>query len=406
MTKAAKFTIESPPTIQLTTTSSIRAPISSARRDPVPVPSSVAGLGTSPRRVANIVVNLSASTEDGGTLRQLIESGVRVFRFNGRPAERERVLKAIYAIRSISTELGSPMALLFDACPSDIAANADPANWLFGIECGADWFAVAPGTAPSELQAARRFLTDQKRASIGILAKIETGASPQVGADLLQNADGVIAKITAHDDRASEHLDRIRRVVAPFRIAGKAILLAIDKMPPAMGLPALPVNPDAWLVEKNDAPIGAAQTFNLFAHGPQLSAHDDQTAADISLHSQRDKLIASAVKHADESNADGIVLFTRSGRSATLCAALRPRRARIFAFSPDSRLVRRLTLFARIDPLVLSFTNQSARTVRAAEKQLLDKRLLTPGTKLVVITESVEEEQRLSALQERALGQT
>ena len=116
-----------------------------------------------------------------------------------------------------------------------------------------------------------------------------------------------------------------------------------------------------------------------------------------------DETVAAAVRRADECNADAIIFSTQSGRSAALCAALRPRRSRVIAFTPDTRLVRRLMLHGAIEPQALSFSDQSKKTVRAAEKLLLEKRILSLGTRLVVVTETQDEDQRVSSVQERTL---
>jgi pyruvate kinase len=119
--------------------------------------------------------------------------------------------------------------------------------------------------------------------------------------------------------------------------------------------------------------------------------------------SQRDETIAAAVRQADETSADAIILFTHSGRSAALTAALRPHRACVFAFTPDTRLARRLILHGAIEPQVLSFTNQSNNTVRAAERLLLERKLLSPGARIVVVTESQDEDKSVSSSEARAL---
>lgn len=56
----------------------------------------------------------------------------------------------------------------------------------------------------------------------------------------------------------------------------------------------------------------------------------------ITLASERDNLVASAIHLAEQTKAGGIAVFTRQGYLASLCAALRSRWSSVFAFTASS----------------------------------------------------------------------
>lgn len=410
MSNNAEPSVETPVTTQFLTPSSVRAPISGAWLKPVAVPESrvesLPSTLSSSRRTANFIIALGPATEDGGLIRKLMKAGVRVFGLDGSILERDRALRAVYALRSISTDLGHPVALVLDTGSASKPEEAQ-ARLRFGVECGADWFVAPQGSGADGLRAVRQFLADHKRSNNGVLAQIDTGASSQAAAEILAHADGALITTPLFEGTS---LEQIQVISSQCRLAHKAVILRIE--PARVGTVGESLlkglEPDAWLVREDAVARGnPLQTVEQFADllSRPLATVRTGTQLDIPRTSQRDETVASALRRAEESNADAVLLFTQAGRSAALCAALRPRRARVFAFTPDTRLVRRLMLHGAIEPRVLSFTDQSDKTVRAAEKLLLEKKLLPLGARLVIVTENQDEDQRLSSLSERTLEQ-
>jgi pyruvate kinase len=88
--------------------------------------------------------------------------------------------------------------------------------------------------------------------------------------------------------------------------------------------------------------------------------------------------------------------------SAALCAALRPRLARVFVFTPDARLARRLRY--ALEPIVLPFSEQPKDTMQAAENVLLERTFLAPGAKVVFVTDILDQDKRISSVQVRVVG--
>lgn len=361
-------------------------------------------------RQTKIIATLGPSTEDGEVLRKLLQAGVSVFRLDAVNTGRDPALKAVYALRSISTELRQPVSLLFDA--GILAANSeeDWAKVRFGIECGADWFAVSADSGTDVLPGLRQFLAEQKRNCIGILARIDGRTDLNQLGTVLADADAVLVSPSHHESGAANRLQAIAR---QCRTARKPVVLTTgmettgdDQGESGDVASMVRIQPDALLLVEETSvgghPVQSVQQIDALICSTESAAGDEQQPA-ISLTSGRDEAIAAAVRQADETNAEAVVVFTQSGNSAALCAALRPRRARVFAFTPDTRLARRLILHGAIEPQVLSFANQSNKTIRAAEKLLLERKLLAVGARMVVVTETLVEDQRASSVQARTL---
>jgi pyruvate kinase len=110
-------------------------------------------------------------------------------------------------------------------------------------------------------------------------------------------------------------------------------------------------------------------------------------ASDIVPESPRELMVKSAVELADRVNADALVVFTRSGNLATLAAGLRPRRSRIYAFTPDGNLVTRLVLMRGVAPYHIEFSQEKDQTVNTAINHLKRDNLVNPGAQLVIVSD-------------------
>jgi pyruvate kinase len=172
---------------------------------------------------------------------------------------------------------------------------------------------------------------------------------------------------------------------------------------------ALSAQPDAMLLAEETSvgsnPVQSVRKLEELIRQEESSDRRETPVA-VALATEQDQTVAAAMKQADEVKAEGIVVFTRLGNSASLCAALRPRQSRVFAFTPDARLARRLCLRYAVEPVVLSFSEQPKKTIRAAEKALLEGKFLASGAMVVFITDILDQGQRISSVQLRTLVET
>ena len=361
-------------------------------------------------RKTKIIATLGPATENGDVLRSLLEAGVSVFRVNLACFSRESVMKAVYAIRSISTELQRPVALMLEVLPSPGCTPGAPAitesDWAdirFGLECGVDWLAISAGRDGDAVRQLRQFLVEQKRSNLSILARIKNPSTLIALDQILQDADGIILSGVSQTNEGYE--EETFRVIQKCVRARKLAVLATGLNSGVTS--ALSAYPDALLLAAETSlgsnPLGSVQTLDGLIRREE-SNDLREVPADIPLTTEQDKSVAAAVHHANETRAEAIVVLARLGDTAALCTALRPRQARVFVFTPDARLARRLRLHYALESIVLPFSTAPKATLIAAEKVLRERKFVTAGAKLVFITDPLDQSQRTSSVSVRTMA--
>jgi pyruvate kinase len=81
----------------------------------------------------------------------------------------------------------------------------------------------------------------------------------------------------------------------------------------------------------------------------------------------------------------------------------RPAHSPIFAFAPTETSARRLTLNRDLVAFHLPFEAPSERAIPAAEEILLERGLVRPGDKLVIISDSQGGDQHFDSVQVRTV---
>lgn len=354
-----------------------------------------------PSRKTKIIATLGPASASTDVLRSLVEAGVSVFRLDLSCITRESALKVVFGIRTISTELKRPVSLLLDAqfAPARTADSlpineSDWADIRFGLECGVDWLAVSAGHDGDAVRQLRQFLAEQKRNNLGILARIQDPAPLATFDKVIQNADGIMlhgGNLT--DDRPDGKVSGAwqliwQQIMQKCVCARKLAVIATDAN--ADMTSTLFSKPDALLLSKETSvgsnPLQSVQTLDGLIRGEE-SRHGREASATVPLATEQDQAVAAAVQQANELKAEGIVVLTRTENSAALCAALRPLHARVFVFTPDARLARRLRLRYALETFVLPFSAKQKANLLAAENVLRERKLLVPDAKIVFITD-------------------
>jgi pyruvate kinase len=361
-----------------------------------------------------IVVTLGPAMEGGDVIRRALKAGASVFRLNLACVERESALKAVYAIRSISTELRRPVSLLLDTRVSTgqgidtpVLTDAEWADIRFGLECGVDWLAIPAGRNGEPARELRRFLAGEKRSNIGILARIEATAVPAALDQVIQDSAGVIlgGGPSGGEGPDAETISAWSLVVEKCATFRKLAVIAVNSQADAAA--ALAAHPDALLLAK-EAGSGPDPLESLRLVGSLILREEARVCpgapAAVELATERDRTVAAAARVARETEVEAIVILTREGDSAALCAALRPRHARVFVFTPDARLARSLCLRYALEPISMPFCARLEATVKAADRILRERKYLARGASVVFITETIEKGRFVTAHQARAIA--
>ncbi|HRP70964.1 MAG TPA: pyruvate kinase, partial [Turneriella sp.] len=111
----------------------------------------------------------------------------------------------------------------------------------------------------------------------------------------------------------------------------------------------------------------------------------------------------SAVELADELKAEAIAVFTRRGLTADFVTAYHPQYPTVFAFTNMSQVRRKLLLNRACYPFRIDFSNDPERTIKTAFALLLKKKLLAPGSRIVIVSDILAGSDRIEAIQVRTL---
>lgn len=340
-------------------------------------------------RKTKMILTLGPALESAAALRGVLEAGVSVFRLNLALIHRDAALKAVYAIRSISTELQRPVALLLEISAAIARADAaaltenELADLRFGLECGVDWIAVPAGRDGNLIRQSRQFLSEAKRGYIGVLARVDSGATSAELDGWLADADGfllVSANNSANQVAVQKCVSARKPAVIPVNGQGEVSN-------------ALSAQPDALLFTEvggsNATPPESVRAFDNLIR--QLEASHAVAAADVPAPTTgAEAAIIGAMKQTAEAPAEALVLLSRSGQAAIRCAAWRPRTARVVVFTPDARLARLLRLHYALESVVLPFGARTQSSFVAAEKLLRERGLVTRGAKAVFLSDSAD----------------
>jgi pyruvate kinase len=115
----------------------------------------------------------------------------------------------------------------------------------------------------------------------------------------------------------------------------------------------------------------------------------------------REELARSACRLADAIGAQAIVVFTRRGILGQLVASFRPQHSIIYAFTNMSTTRRKLWLPRAVVPFKMDFSSDPEKTIQAAFERLRKRSRVQPGDQVVVVSDVVAGEQRITSLQVR-----
>ncbi|MEI6713667.1 MAG: pyruvate kinase [Verrucomicrobiota bacterium] len=127
-------------------------------------------------------------------------------------------------------------------------------------------------------------------------------------------------------------------------------------------------------------------------------------AKEAILQDERQKTVHAAVTLANSLPGSKLLVFTRRGVMANYVSGQRPNHAPVYAFAPNETVARRLVLNWGTIPFVVPFMAPSDEAIPAAETLLLERGLIHPGDKLVIVSDAPGAESLFDAIQLRQVG--
>ncbi|MDR2463492.1 MAG: pyruvate kinase [Verrucomicrobiales bacterium] len=289
-----------------------------------------------------------------------------------------------------------------------------------GAEMGVDIVALSFVREANDVSLLRQVLAAEGRPDTLIVAKIEDQSAVHNISEIISEADGImVARGDLGIEWPYEELPIVQRnIINACLNAGKPVIVATHMLESMIHHP-LPTRAEITDVanavfERADAimlsgettvglyPVKCVQVLDKVASRIEKNLSTEYHST-LTLTQRREHAAAAAVHLANETQADGLLIFTHSGLNAKLCATLRPTCSTIFAVTPNLELARRLCLSYAIYPLVMSFDKNHLVNIDLARNLMLKQNLLPEGSKLVVLTDQVTHENRYWTVQLRTL---
>jgi len=280
--------------------------------------------------------------------------------------------------------------------------SKDFADIAVGLEVGVDFIALSFVREAKDILQLRAVISSAKRPP-QIVAKIEDQ-------EAIRNLDAIVAEadaiMVARGDLGIEcpyeELPIIQRRIAktcmhvgkPFIIATHMLESMIENPHPTRAevtdvANAVYEQADAIMLSGETTvgkqPLKCIEVMDKIACRIERSGSANfQERAQ--LNTDREKLVKSAVIMANELKAEGIVVFTYSGKMARHAAWMRPRYCPIYVACETEEVAQSLALNWGVEPKIIAFDHiQPENTINAALTNLKQAGLLTTGNTAVVI---------------------
>jgi pyruvate kinase len=151
-------------------------------------------------------------------------------------------------------------------------------------------------------------------------------------------------------------------------------------------------------------PVQCVRTLDTIAQRMERSGEAAGFAREAQLLDDRSRTIHSAVVLANSIENSKLVIFTRGGQMARFTSNFRPHSAKIFAFAPSMEICRQLTQLWGVHPLLLPLDKDPELTIAAAEADLMRRKLVETGDRLVIVSDLLAGRERFESIQLRIVG--
>lgn len=281
--------------------------------------------------------------------------------------------------------------------------SKDLVDISLGVEMGADFIGLSFVRERSDVDQLRKLLA-KKKSKAQIVAKIEDQLAVRSIDKIIESTDAImVARGDLGIECPMEDLPIIqRRIVKNCLRLGKPVIVATQLLESMINNP-LPTRAEITDVanavfEQADAlmlsgettigryPVDCVEVLRRVAIRIERSGGAGY-AENALLENTRQKMVASAVTLADSLQDSKLVVFTVQGRMARYASNLRPQRAPIFAFTPNEEVYRQLALHWGTYPARIDFAGGPDRRISAAEKVLRKNKWVTPGDRMVIISD-------------------
>lgn len=293
----------------------------------------------------------------------------------------------------------------------------DVADVEVGVKVGVDFIAfsfVRRADAVEELRTLLRRLRSPAR----IIAKIEDQAGLRNLEEIVEAADAImVARGDLGVEIPFEQLPLVQDQTVKACLAhGKPVIIATQMLESMVDSP-FPTRAEITDIahatrEQADCLMLSGETTTgkfplqcVEAMHRIIDATECLNTSDLNhelpLRHPKAKLMRSAAILAREMDRSGLLLFTRSGHTARIAAALRPNGIPIYAFTDQETVYRQMLLLWGIEPFLIEFQPDQEDTIGDAMEQLKEQGWSRPGERLAVISTIAPRNRTIDVLQIR-----
>ena len=280
----------------------------------------------------------------------------------------------------------------------------DIADLEFGIEHKVDFMALSFVRKSADVLALQQEL-ESRGAEIPVIAKLEKPSSIENLMEILEVSEGVM--IARGDLGVEVPPERVpvmqKRVISAANEAGKTVITATQMLESMIRNPR-PTRAEASDVanavfDGTDAVMLSGETavgayprravemmHRIVTEAESVEAvPDDRSAGGEGRLSFPEAVCDSAYHAARSVGARYLVAFTQSGSTARAISKFRPQ-AEILGITPHPHIMQRLALYWGVRPMMMGLIANVDELIVATEKLLVEKEMVQPGDKLVILT--------------------
>jgi len=295
----------------------------------------------------------------------------------------------------------------------------DRADTLVGIAEGVDFIALSFVREAHDIDLLRLFLKENKSRA-RIVAKIEDQSAIDNLDDIIRATDVLMV---ARGDLGIEvplrELPVIqRRAVRTCLAIGRPVIIATHMLESMISQPmpsraeitdvanAVYEQADCVMLSGETTigkyPLECVQILDSIARRIEEELAQDFPEPAVFIQ-ERMKVFRAAVVLANEFPRSLLLVFTRHGTNAAGLSAHRPPRAPILAVTDSLATLRHLKMVRSVEPFLLEPFGDPEATIERATASLLKLGRITPGDKLIIVSDVQAKERRIDSIQLRSV---
>ena len=292
--------------------------------------------------------------------------------------------------------------------PATSLTEKDIADLHFGVGAGVDFVALSFVQSAVVLQQAREEIKRAGGTDIPLIAKLERPEAIARLEEIVRESDAVmVARGDLGLELPLERVPRIQKeITRSARTAEVPVIVATQVLESMRTEPrptraevsdaanAVDDGVDAIMLAGETAagayPVRAVRTLDLvIREAESMPSNRIQMDRRRSSDGHHRAVCEAGVTLAERAGAEAIIAMTRGGTTARVLSALRPR-VPILAVSDRLEVTRRLALSWGVVPLLTEIGDDVATSARRIGDELVARRILEPGTTIVLVSVSNE----------------